>query len=110
LRPGLHDTTDALNFLSQVAENASHNAVDFRGRVDSGLSQKTHIPQGIGNLQLEGQYLSDELVPYHLITAGLLTVAQGAKLFNATTFISWHLGYHGPRLQRFLCKSARHLN
>lgn len=30
---GLHDTTDALNFLSQVAENASQKAVDFRGRV-----------------------------------------------------------------------------
>jgi hypothetical protein len=72
---GLHDTTDALNFLSQVAENASHRAVDFRGRVDSGFSsQMTHMPQAISNLPLEGQYLSAELVPYHLITVGLLTV------------------------------------
>lgn len=80
---GLHDTTAALNFLSQVAENASHNAVDFRGRVESGFSsQMTHIPQGIGNLQFEGQYLSAELVPYYLITAGLLTVAQVVSLVS----------------------------
>lgn len=80
---GLHDTTDALNFLSQVAENASHKAVDLRGELDSGFSsQMTHIPQAMSNLPFEGQYLSAELVPYHLITAGLLTVAQVVSLVS----------------------------
>jgi hypothetical protein len=80
---GLHDTTDALNFLSQVAENASHEAVDFRGRVDSGFSsQMTRMPQAVSNLPFEGQYLGAELVPYHLITAGLLTVAQVVSLVS----------------------------
>jgi hypothetical protein len=80
---GLHETTDALNFLSQVAENASHKAVDLRGGLDSGFSsQMTHIPQAMSNLPFEGQYLSAELVPYHLITAGLLTVAQVVSLVS----------------------------
>lgn len=76
----LHDTTDALNFLSQVAENASHNAVDYRGRVDNGFSSQ--VTQAASNLPFEEQYLSAESVPYHLITAGLLTVAQVVSLVS----------------------------
>lgn len=76
----LHDTTDALNFLSQVAENASHKAGDFRGRMNSGFSSQ--MTQAMSKLPFEGQYLSAELVPYHLITAGLLTVAQVASLVS----------------------------
>ena len=80
---GLHDTTDALNFLSQVAENASHKAVDLRGGLDSGFSsQMTRMPQAVSNLPFEEQYLGAELVPYHLITAGLLTVAEVASLVS----------------------------
>jgi hypothetical protein len=80
---GLHDTTDALNFLSQVAENASHKAGDFRGRIDSSFSsQMTHMPQAMSNLPFEGQYLGAEVVSYHLITASLLTVAQVVGLVS----------------------------
>jgi Fungal Zn(2)-Cys(6) binuclear cluster domain len=80
---GLHDTTDALNFLSQVAENASHQPGQFRGRIDNGFtSQMSHMSQSISNQLLEGQYLGAEVVPYRLITAGLLTVAQVAGLVS----------------------------
>lgn len=75
----LHDMADALNSLSQAAEKASHLQEQFipqNGMTESFTQPLKDISQGTGIGVSDGQYLHSAVIPYYLITAGLLTVDQ----------------------------------
>jgi hypothetical protein len=79
----LHNTSDALNFLSQAAENASHlpethaqeNAIH-----NHYVSPSNRVIQSQTQSTPADPYSSHGVLPYHLVTSGLLTSAQVAEL------------------------------
>jgi len=93
----LHNTSDALNFLSQAAESAAatqlSDAQDVQQISNSGYpSQRNSVPENIfqshinGAIQLNPQVPrvqsqnGSKMIPYHLVTAGLLTSDQVSDL------------------------------
>lgn len=99
----LHNTADALNFLSQAAENASHlpenragensihshyvsssNNVSLPNNISSSshVSSLNHVAQPAGQSMPTEQYTNHGVLPYHLVTSGLLTGAQVAELLS----------------------------
>jgi hypothetical protein len=93
----LHNTSDALNFLSQAAESAAATQLsdnqDVQQISNSGYpSHRNSVPESIfqshinGAIQLNPQVPraqsqnGNRMIPYHLVTAGLLTSDQVSDL------------------------------